>query len=154
MSCIAAPNTCGSFIGKPITWALPFAAKRRRRHRAAQRRLVVEAQIDSITDAELSAFAGKRHAAIFCCNDMIAVRMWHRLNRLGLRMPEDMLLAGFNGDGHGRMVDLTTAAFDGEAVGAAAFVEISPDFSIIVVIAPPNQTRRDARAGTHRRRHG
>jgi DNA-binding LacI/PurR family transcriptional regulator len=80
------------------------------------------AYIESITDAELAKWAAKPRSAIFCCNDMVAMQIWHRLTSAGISVPGRVLLAGFDGDGLGNLVDLTTVAFDGEAVGQSALV--------------------------------
>ena len=74
-----------------------------------------------LTDERLRAIASKQHSAIFCSNDHGAMQVWHRLRRLGLSLPRDVSLAGFDGDEYGELVGLTTAVFDSEALAETAF---------------------------------
>ena len=80
--------------------------------------------LDELTDAKLRAIAGQDRAAIFCSNDHGAMQVWHRLQRLGVSMPGDVKLAGFDGDEYGELVGLTTAVFDSEALAEAAFTRL------------------------------
>jgi len=74
-----------------------------------------------LTDAELKRIASRRNAAIFCSNDRGAMQIWHRLRALGLSVPDDVKLAGFDGDEYGALVGLTTAQFDSEGLAKMAF---------------------------------
>ena len=74
-----------------------------------------------ITDAQLESFAGLDGAAIFCSHDRGAMQLWHRLQRLGVSVPGDVKLAGFDGDEYAGFVGLTSAVFDSEALAEAAF---------------------------------
>ena len=53
-----------------------------------------------IMDVDYDALAARIRArditAIFCCNDRLAVKMLHRLRSLGLRIPEDVSIIGFD----------------------------------------------------------
>ncbi len=73
-----------------------------------------------LSDADLRAFAQRGDGAIFCVNDGIALRLWHRLQRMGIAVPERLLLCGFDGDPSGRFVDLTTVLFDWKALAERA----------------------------------
>lgn len=77
--------------------------------------------LDDLTDAQLKKIAGRAGAAIFCSNDRGAMQIWHRLQRLGISVPGDVKLAGFDGDEYGSLVGLTTARFDSEALAETAF---------------------------------
>jgi DNA-binding LacI/PurR family transcriptional regulator len=74
-----------------------------------------------LTDADLKRIAGRSNAAIFCSNDRGAMQVWHRLQVLGLSVPGDVKLAGFDGDEYGALVGLTTAEFDSEGLAKMAF---------------------------------
>src|SRR6478609_6802476 len=74
-----------------------------------------------LTDAELKQIARRRNAAIFCSNDRGAMQVWHRLLRLGISVPGDVKLAGFDGDEYGALIGLTTAQFDSERLAQSAF---------------------------------
>jgi len=74
-----------------------------------------------LTDADLKRIAGRANAAIFCSNDRSAMQVWHRLQRLGIAVPGDVKLAGFDGDEYGALVGLTTAQFDSEGLAEKAF---------------------------------
>jgi LacI family transcriptional regulator len=73
------------------------------------------------TDAELKRIAGRPGAAIFCSNDRGAMQLWHRMVQLGVRVPQDVKLAGFDGDEYGALVGLTTALFDSVTLAEMAF---------------------------------
>jgi LacI family transcriptional regulator len=77
--------------------------------------------LSSLSDAQLKRIAGRAGAAIFCSNDRGAMQIWHRLQRLGISVPGDVKLAGFDGDEYGSLVGLTTALFDSEALAETAF---------------------------------
>jgi DNA-binding LacI/PurR family transcriptional regulator len=77
--------------------------------------------LNELTDDTLRDLAGREASAIFCSNDHGAMQVWHRARRLGLGLPEDLRLAGFDGDEYGELVGLTTAVFDSEALANTAF---------------------------------
>jgi len=77
--------------------------------------------IDELTDDDLKKLAARGKAAIFCSNDLGAMQVWHRLHRLGILVPQEIKLAGFDGDEYGALVGLTTALFDSEAMAQKAF---------------------------------
>jgi DNA-binding LacI/PurR family transcriptional regulator len=77
--------------------------------------------IDELTDNDLTEFATGSDAAIFASNDVGAMQVWHQLHRLGISVPKDVKLAGFDGDEYGALVGLTTALFDSEAMAQKAF---------------------------------
>jgi LacI family transcriptional regulator len=80
--------------------------------------------LDELSDAKLRAIAEQDSTAIFCSNDRGAMQIWHRLQRLGIALPSDVRLAGFDGDEYGEFLGLTTAVFDSEALAEAAFTRL------------------------------
>jgi DNA-binding LacI/PurR family transcriptional regulator len=101
-----------------------------------------------LTDADLLEFAERDKAAIFCSHDRGAMQLWHRLHRLGVSVPGDLKLAGFDGDEYAGFVGLTTAVFDSEALAEAAFVAmldlLSNDPNKVVVETIPIMLRTGA----------
>ena len=77
-----------------------------------------------LTDERLKRIADRKGAAIFCSNDRGAMQLWHRFHELGISIPADVKLAGFDGDEYGALVGLTTALFDSEALAEKAFTAI------------------------------
>jgi len=77
--------------------------------------------LDDLTNNHLKRIADRKGAAIFCSNDRGAMQLWHRLHELGISVPGDVKLAGFDGDEYGALVGLTTALFDSEALAEKAF---------------------------------
>lgn len=77
--------------------------------------------LDELTDDTLRGFANLDSPAVFCSNDYCAMDVWHRLARGGIGVPTDVLLAGFDGEEFGKLIGLTTAVFNGQEVGKAAF---------------------------------
>ena len=80
--------------------------------------------LDDLTDNQLKKIADRKGAAIFCSNDRGAMQIWHRLHALGISVPGDVKLAGFDGDEYGAFVGLTTALFDSAALAEKAFTAI------------------------------
>jgi len=74
-----------------------------------------------LTDADLKRIARTPNAAIFCSNDRSAMQVWHRLRSMGFSIPDEVKLAGFDGDEYGTLVGLTTAQFDSEGLAEIAF---------------------------------
>nr|MBA3846914.1 substrate-binding domain-containing protein [Planctomycetota bacterium] len=79
---------------------------------------------DELDDARLGGFIGGRDGAILCSGDMTALVLLRRLQRLGLRVPDDVRLAGVDGDDTGRLFGLTSARFASEALAEAAFATL------------------------------
>jgi DNA-binding LacI/PurR family transcriptional regulator len=77
-----------------------------------------------VTDDALRAHASRGGAAIFCSNDHGALQIWVRLARLGIRIPQKVRLAGFDGEDWTSTVGLTTVMFDFEAIAQAAFESV------------------------------
>lgn len=80
--------------------------------------------LTELTDAKLRAIADAGDGAIFCSNDHGAMQVWHRLRRLGISPPDDVRLAGFDGDEYGELVGLTTCVFDSETLAETAFTRL------------------------------
>jgi DNA-binding LacI/PurR family transcriptional regulator len=80
--------------------------------------------LDELTDQKLQQLASRGGAGVFCSNDHGAMLIWHRLQRLGISLPGDIKLVGFDGDEYGELVGLTTAVFDSEALAEAAFTRL------------------------------
>jgi DNA-binding LacI/PurR family transcriptional regulator len=77
--------------------------------------------LDELGDQMLRTFVAQPGGAIFCSNDQCAMEVWHRLQRLGISVPQQVLLVGFDGEEFGKLIGLTTAVVHGDAIGAAAF---------------------------------
>jgi DNA-binding LacI/PurR family transcriptional regulator len=80
--------------------------------------------LTELTDDHLRELAERGSAGIFCSNDHGAMQVWHRLQRLGISLPQQIKLAGFDGDEYGALVGLTTAVFDSEALAESAFTRL------------------------------
>jgi DNA-binding LacI/PurR family transcriptional regulator len=74
-----------------------------------------------LTDSLLQSFVGKDGAAIFCSNDLCALEVWHHLQLLSVPVPGQVLLAGFDAEVSSTLIGLTSARYDGEALGRKAF---------------------------------
>jgi len=79
---------------------------------------------EQLADAELVSFSATRHGAIFCSNDFAAVQIWHRLVRLGVSVPDQVRLVGFDGTEGARMLGLTTALFDSARLAQVALAAL------------------------------
>lgn len=78
--------------------------------------------LEALRDDDLQSFVASRtDGAIFCTNDLGGVQIARRLQRLGIAMPRQVRLASVDGEAYARVAGLTTAAFDHDAVAAAAF---------------------------------
>jgi len=114
--------------------------------------------LEELTDGVLEDFASRPEGGIFCSNDRCALEVWHHLQRLGTRVPEQVLLSGFDGEPIGDLIGLTTAVFDGEALGRRALeilmkrfeggVEPDTDIVIPVKIREGRTTRELKKMGT------
>jgi LacI family transcriptional regulator len=80
---------------------------------------------EELTGQLLTDFVAQENAAIFCSNDLCALEVWNFLQRLRIRVPEQVLLAGFDAEVSSNMLGLTSAVFDGEALGRLAFETLS-----------------------------
>ena len=89
------------------------------KHAAAES--VTKISLREADDSALRAIAERPGAAIFCATDRGALQLWHRLQRLGVGVPRDVKLAGFDGDEYGALVGLTTALFDAVSLARMAF---------------------------------
>jgi DNA-binding LacI/PurR family transcriptional regulator len=85
---------------------------------------------------------GDRPDAVICLNDLVAIGLYHGLRRAGLRVPEDVAVAGFDGIDEGRFLDrpLTSVVSPGVALIESAFDILTrrldePD----ALILPPQQ---------------
>ncbi len=74
---------------------------------------------------------------IFCVNDAVALQVWHRLNRLEFRTPEDALLGGFDGDPSGDVLGLTTLEFDCRGLARRAYDALLGILNGVDVVSPP-----------------
>jgi DNA-binding LacI/PurR family transcriptional regulator len=63
-----------------------------------------------------------RPDAVLCHNDLVAIGLYHGLRRAGLRVPEDIAVAGFDGIDEGLCLDrpLTTVVSPGQRLVEAA----------------------------------
>ncbi len=68
--------------------------------------------IDEITDEILSAFSKEKGGAIICSNDSGAMKVWHLLNKIPINVPDQVFLTGFDDDGSGEEIGLSTAIFN------------------------------------------
>lgn len=89
------------------------------KHRSAE--TLEKIAYQDLTDEDLQRIAERPNAAVFCSNDRGAMQVWHRAQGLGLSVPGDLKLAGFDGDEYGALVGLTTAKFDSEGLAETAF---------------------------------
>lgn len=76
--------------------------------------------ISQLDDKDLIKFAHQGNGAIFCSNDWGALQLWHRLIRLGVKMPGDVRLAGFDGEEAALLAGITTMIFDWHTMAATA----------------------------------
>jgi DNA-binding LacI/PurR family transcriptional regulator len=76
---------------------------------------------EDLTDQLLAGLVSQAGPAIFCSNDLCALEVWHHLQRLRIGVPEQVLLAGFDAEVSSNILGLTSAVFDGEALGRTAF---------------------------------
>ncbi|MDD5482036.1 MAG: LacI family DNA-binding transcriptional regulator [Kiritimatiellae bacterium] len=81
-----------------------------------QRRMITE-----LDDDALRKFAVGGSGAVFCANDHGALQLWHRFKRLGVRMPEDVRLAGFDGEEAALLAGITTVIFDWHKLAQTAW---------------------------------
>ncbi len=73
-----------------------------------------------LDDEALIKFVRQGNGAIFCSNDWGAVQLWHRLVRLGVKMPDDVRLAGFDGEEAALLAGITTMMFDWHTLATTA----------------------------------
>ncbi|MDX1640524.1 MAG: LacI family DNA-binding transcriptional regulator [Balneolaceae bacterium] len=80
--------------------------------------------------------------AIFCANDTQAIGAFHALNKLGIRIPEDIALMGYDNIKFTKYLDLTTIDQKMYSVGVSAtrrlaeIIRHDPDEKIQTVIDP------------------
>lgn len=110
-----------------------FSADRRRGFRSALLEVGVELPSEWTVEVEAGneiaretaaqLFSGReRPTALFCTSDRIAARAMQALVKLGLRVPDDVSLVGYNGDAWGELLGtpLTTVAQPRMEVGERA----------------------------------
>ena len=77
------------------------------------------------TTQRLMAFCARGgDGAIICSNDGGGIRLWRRLQRLRLDIPERVRLASVDGDDYALAVGLTSAVFDHERLAQAAIAAV------------------------------
>lgn len=76
--------------------------------------------MSELDDEELLKFVRGGDGAIFCSNDFGALQLWHRLVQLGVKMPDDVRLAGFDGEESALLAGITTMIFDWHTLAATA----------------------------------
>lgn len=103
--------------------------------------------LESVTDAHLSAFAATANGAIFASNDQAAMAIWHRLVRLGIAVPNQVRLAGFDGDAYGAQIGLTTATFDPDELANAAVTILEQRWNANGTTSPEIRIPVSLRAG-------
>lgn len=81
---------------------------------------VMNGKISELGDEELLKFVRGGQGAVFCSNDWGALQLWHRLARLGVKMPDDIRLAGFDGEEAALLAGITTMIFDWHTMAATA----------------------------------
>ena len=80
--------------------------------------------LDGAQAATLALLGGAPETtALFCDDDVIAAGAYLAARELGLRIPEDLSVVGFDGLEIGRVLDppLTTVVADGREMGRIAF---------------------------------
>ncbi len=77
-----------------------------------------------VTDQTLREFVAKPGGAIFCSSDGGAIELWRRLKEMGVMMPGDVKLAGFDDTPAARLIGLTSAVFDCERLAEAALTQM------------------------------
>lgn len=109
-------KACGSHLGHEERWegARSQWLKDRPLH------TVSCCMLEELTDAHLLAFAAEPKGAVFCSNDDAAVKVWHKLARLGVK-PGSVALAGFDGIPQGEDLGLATVVVDAAAFARLAF---------------------------------
>ncbi len=78
------------------------------------------ARHQQLTDLTLRKFASVPDGAIFCSSDGGAIDVWRRLKDLGIAMPDDVKLAGFDNTPTAQLIGLTSAVFECEHLAESA----------------------------------
>ncbi|MCX6992657.1 MAG: LacI family DNA-binding transcriptional regulator [Kiritimatiellaeota bacterium] len=76
--------------------------------------------MSELDDEALIKFVRQGNGAIFCSNDLGALQLWHRFVQLGLKMPDDVRLAGFDGEEAALLAGITTMIFDWHTLATTA----------------------------------
>ena len=94
---------------------------------AAQRLGVAVEVVEAETWSEVGGYRAARQlfreaapTAIFGANDLIAIGALRAAREAGLRMPDDIALAGFNDTPEAQLIDLTTVHVEQEEMGSRA----------------------------------
>jgi LacI family transcriptional regulator len=77
---------------------------------------------DELTTAEVEGILAAGHDALVCVNDLLAVAVYERLLHLGVRVPEDVRLSGYDAAPVRRLItpELTTVDLAGREQGRIA----------------------------------
>ncbi len=92
---------------------------------------------------------GNRHTALFCMNDIVAMGVWSGLRQVGLKVPADVSIVGFDNSLHGEMIPggLTTIAVPCADIGRAAARQLlarkdEPEMAYQTVLFQPKLVER------------
>lgn len=109
-------QVCSDHLGHKLRLEGAFREWLRHRPASSLGRCV----LPELTDRDLIRFSRQGNGAIFCSNDWGALQVWHRFSRLGVRMPADVCLAGFDGEEAALLAGITTMIFDWHKVAQTA----------------------------------
>jgi LacI family transcriptional regulator len=76
--------------------------------------------IDEVDDILLRAFASAGDSGVLCATDHSAVMILRRLLRMGYHVPQNVRVAGINGEEPARLMGVTTALFDTQTLAEKA----------------------------------
>ena len=85
-------------------------------------RSLAYARLVHVTDEALRKFSSAPDGAILCSSDGGAIEIWRRLKDLGIAMPGDVRLAGFDNTPAAQLIGLTSAVFDCERLAENALL--------------------------------
>ncbi len=77
--------------------------------------------VDEVDDNLLRAFATGDDGGILCAVDYWAVVLLRRLLRMGFQVPQNLRIAGINGEEPARLMGVTTAAFDANSLAEKSY---------------------------------
>ena len=90
-----------------------------------------------VNDNLLRTFATGGDGGILCVVDDTAVVLMRRLTQMGFRIPQDIRIAGINGEEPARLMEVTTALFDAETLAEKAYQALSESLTLPPVTTPP-----------------